>query len=245
MIAEDFGPVYTRAQKTREGTASAVCNRHDRWHRGQLLETMSSFDAEKRPGEKCGLGTWEGGREKVPAAICRKVIQAKATGNLDIEIWGDGKQTRSFMYIDDCLKGTRDIMGSDIVAPINLGSSELTTINGLVDVVEEIAGVKLKRHYKLDAPKGVNGRNSDNSMIQRELGWAPSTRLHATASNGPSNGSTMNTRRNTSEARAKNTLHRVPLWPRECMLDGSCGSGGFVAALPRVLPIYWLRQELH
>ena len=123
------------------------------------------------------LGIWEGGREKARAAICRKVIQAKATGNLDIEIWGDGKQTRSFMYIDDCLKGTRDIMGSDIVAPINLGSSELTTINGLVDVVEEIAGVKLKRHYKLDAPKAVNGRNSDNSMVQRELGWAPSTRL--------------------------------------------------------------------
>ena len=123
------------------------------------------------------LGTWEGGREKVPAAICRKVIHAKATGNLDIEIWGDGKQTRSFMYIDDCLKGTRDIMGSDIVAPINLGSSELTTINGLVDVVEEIAGVKLTRHYKLDAPKGVNGRNSDNTMIQRELGWEPSIRL--------------------------------------------------------------------
>ena len=123
------------------------------------------------------LGTWEGGREKAPAAICRKVIHAKATGNLDIEIWGDGKQTRSFMYIDDCLKGTRDIMGSDIVAPINLGSSELTTINGLVDVVEEIAGVRLTRHYKLDAPKGVNGRNSDNTMIQRELGWEPSIRL--------------------------------------------------------------------
>ena len=123
------------------------------------------------------LGTWEGGREKAPAAICRKVIHAKATGNRDIEIWGDGKQTRSFMYIDDCLKGTRDIMGSDIVAPINLGSSELTTINGLVDVVEEIAGVKLTRRYKLDAPKGVNGRNSDNTMIQRELGWEPSIRL--------------------------------------------------------------------
>ena len=123
------------------------------------------------------LGTWEGGREKAPAAICRKVIHAKATGNLDIEIWGDGKQTRSFMYIDDCLKGTRDIMGSDIVAPINLGSSELTTINGLVDVVEGIAGVKLTRRYKLDAPKGVNGRNSDNTMIQRELGWEPSIRL--------------------------------------------------------------------
>ena len=122
-------------------------------------------------------GTWEGGREKAPAAICRKVIHAKATGDLDIEIWGDGRQTRSFMYIDDCLKGTMDIMHSDIVEPINLGSSELTTINGLVDVVEEIAGVKLRRHYKLDAPKGVNGRNSDNAMILRELGWEPSIAL--------------------------------------------------------------------
>ncbi len=122
-------------------------------------------------------GTWEGGREKAPAAICRKVIHAKATGDLDIEIWGDGLQTRSFMYIDDCVKGTLDIMRSEIVDPINLGSSELTTINGLVDVVEKIAGVKLRRHYKLDAPKGVNGRNSDNTLIQRELGWEPSIRL--------------------------------------------------------------------
>lgn len=122
-------------------------------------------------------GTWEGGREKAPAAICRKVIHAKATGELDIEIWGDGRQTRSFMYIDDCVKGTLDIMRSGIEEPINLGSSELVTINGLVDAVEDIAGVKLRRHYKLDAPKGVNGRNSDNTMIQRELGWEPSIRL--------------------------------------------------------------------
>ena len=122
-------------------------------------------------------GTWDGGREKAPAAICRKVIHAKATGELDIEIWGDGRQTRSFMYIDDCVKGTLDIMRSGIEEPINLGSSELVTINGLVDAVEDIAGVKLRRHYKLDAPKGVNGRNSDNTMIQRELGWEPSIRL--------------------------------------------------------------------
>jgi len=122
-------------------------------------------------------GTWDGGREKAPAAICRKVIHAKATGDLDIEIWGDGRQTRSFMYIDDCVKGTLDIMHSDILEPINLGSSELVTINGLVDVVEEIAGVKLKRRYQLDAPKGVNGRNSDNTMILRELGWEPSIAL--------------------------------------------------------------------
>ncbi len=122
-------------------------------------------------------GTWEGGREKAPAALCRKVIHAKATGDHNIEIWGDGKQTRSFMYIDDCLKGTQDILHSDILEPINLGSSELTTINGLVDIVEEIAGIKLKRHYKLDAPKGVNGRNSDNTLIEKYLGWEPGIRL--------------------------------------------------------------------
>jgi len=122
-------------------------------------------------------GTWEGGREKAPAALSRKVIEAKLSGDHRIEIWGDGHQTRSFMYIDDCLKGTRDIMRSDIIEPINLGSSELTTINGLVDMLEEIAGIKLERRYNLDAPKGVNGRNSDNTMIQRELGWEPGIRL--------------------------------------------------------------------
>ncbi|PYJ86346.1 MAG: NAD-dependent dehydratase [Verrucomicrobia bacterium] len=122
-------------------------------------------------------GTYDGGREKAPAAISRKVIQAKLSGNHTIEIWGDGKQTRSFMYIDDCLKGTQAIMQSDILEPINLGSSELVTINGLVDIVEEIAGIKLKRIYNLKAPKGVNGRNSDNTLIRHYLGWEPSTRL--------------------------------------------------------------------
>jgi nucleoside-diphosphate-sugar epimerase len=122
-------------------------------------------------------GTWDGGREKAPAAICRKVIEAKATGNHEIEIWGDGKQTRSFMYIDDCLKGTQDILHSDILEPINLGSNELVTINQLVDIVEDIAGIKLKRNYKLDAPKGVNGRNSDNTLINEYLGWEPGVRL--------------------------------------------------------------------
>jgi nucleoside-diphosphate-sugar epimerase len=122
-------------------------------------------------------GTWEGGREKAPAAICRKVIQAKLTGDHNIEIWGDGKQTRSFMYIDDCIKGIDKIMHNDVPEPINLGSDELVTINGLVDMVEEIAGIKLKRHYKLDAPKGVNGRNSDNKKIKEYLGWAPGIRL--------------------------------------------------------------------
>jgi GDP-D-mannose 3',5'-epimerase len=123
------------------------------------------------------LGTYKGGREKAPAAICRKVIEAKLSGNHAIEIWGDGKQTRSFMYIDDCLRGTQAITHSNILEPINLGSSELVTINGLVDIVEEIAGIKLKRTYKLDAPKGVNGRNSDNTLIKKYLGWEPSIRL--------------------------------------------------------------------
>jgi len=123
------------------------------------------------------LGTWTGGREKAPAAICRKVIDAKTSGKHEIEIWGDGKQTRSFMYIDDCTKGTQMIFESDIHEPLNLGSNELVTINQLVDIVEEIAGVKLKRTYNLGAPKGVNGRNSDNTLIQQRLGWAPSISL--------------------------------------------------------------------
>jgi len=122
-------------------------------------------------------GTWQGGREKAPAAICRKVIEAKFRRTNSIEIWGTGEQTRSFMYIDDCVHGSRAILESDIRDPINLGSSELVTINGLVDVVEEIAGVKLHRHYNLGAPKGVNGRNSDNTRIKAELGWEPSTSL--------------------------------------------------------------------
>ena len=123
------------------------------------------------------LGTYTGGREKAPAAICRKVLEAKLSGKHEIEIWGDGTQTRSFMYIDDCLKGTQLILESDITEPINLGSSELVTINGLVDIVEEIAGIKLARHYRLDAPKGVNGRNSDNTLIRRHLAWEPPVRL--------------------------------------------------------------------
>jgi GDP-D-mannose 3', 5'-epimerase len=122
-------------------------------------------------------GTYDGGREKAPAAICRKVIQAKLSGQQEIEIWGDGNQTRSFMYIDDCLKGIRMIFDSDFVEPINLGSSELVSINQLVDIVEEIAGTKLKRKYNLSAPKGVNGRNSDNTLIKKVFHWEPSTRL--------------------------------------------------------------------
>ncbi|HUY31670.1 MAG TPA: NAD-dependent epimerase/dehydratase family protein [Pirellulales bacterium] len=122
-------------------------------------------------------GTWDGGREKAPAAVCRKVLHAQATGDHEIEIWGDGNQTRSFMYIDDCLKGIDAIMRGDIEEPINLGSSELVSINGLVDLVEEIVGIRLKRRYNLNAPKGVNGRNSDNTKIQAYLGWEPDTRL--------------------------------------------------------------------
>ena len=122
-------------------------------------------------------GTWNGGREKAPAAICRKVLECKMSGNREIEIWGDGHQTRSFMYIDDCLKGMQSIFESEIHEPINLGSSELITINQLVDIVEEIAGIKLKRKCNLNAPKGVNGRNSDNAKIKQYLDWEPSIRL--------------------------------------------------------------------
>jgi len=122
-------------------------------------------------------GTWDGGREKAPAAISRKVLQAKHSGKREIEIWGDGRQTRSFMYIDDCTKGVVDLYESEILDPINIGSSELVTINQLVDMAEDIAGVKLIRNYNLSAPKGVNGRNSDNTLIRKLLGWEPSIRL--------------------------------------------------------------------
>jgi nucleoside-diphosphate-sugar epimerase len=122
-------------------------------------------------------GTFDGGREKAPAAICRKVIESVITGNKEIVIWGDGHQTRSFMYIDDCIKGIKDIMYSNINEPLNLGSSEMVSINELVDIVEDIAGHKLSRKYDLDAPKGVRGRNSDNTLINKFLGWEPSITL--------------------------------------------------------------------
>jgi nucleoside-diphosphate-sugar epimerase len=122
-------------------------------------------------------GTWFGGREKAPAAICRKVIEAKLTGKHQIEIWGTGHQTRSFMYIDDCLKGIQKIMNSEILEPINLGSSEAVSINQLVDLVEGIAGIRLERKYDLDAPQGVNGRNSDNTLIKKYLNWEPTLPL--------------------------------------------------------------------
>ena len=122
-------------------------------------------------------GTYDGGREKAPAAICRKVIEAKRSGNHEIEIWGDGEQTRSFQWIEDCVAGTQMIMHGDFDDPLNLGSSELVSINRLVDLAEEIGDVKLKRRYNLSAPKGVNGRNSDNTLIKKLFNWEPSTRL--------------------------------------------------------------------
>jgi nucleoside-diphosphate-sugar epimerase len=122
-------------------------------------------------------GTFDGGREKAPAAICRKVALAKLKGTDEIEIWGDGHQTRSFTYVDDCIEGTLRLLASDVHEPLNIGSDQLVTINELVDLVESIAEVKLRRTYDLSAPQGVRGRNSDNTLISERLGWAPSTTL--------------------------------------------------------------------
>lgn len=122
-------------------------------------------------------GTWDGGREKAPAAICRKVAQAKLGGPKEIEIWGDGEQTRSFLYIDDCIEGTLRIMRSGSSEPVNLGSEQLVTINELVDIVEGIAGTALRRRYNKSAPQGVRGRNSDNTLLRKRTGWEPPTSL--------------------------------------------------------------------
>jgi GDP-D-mannose 3', 5'-epimerase len=122
-------------------------------------------------------GTYAGGREKAPAAICRKVAEAELSGRHEIEIWGDGEQTRSFMYVDDCIAGIRRIMRSDVEHPLNLGSSELVTINRLADLAEAAAGIELRRRYDTSAPMGVRGRNSDNTLIRARLGWEPSTPL--------------------------------------------------------------------
>jgi nucleoside-diphosphate-sugar epimerase len=142
---------------------------------------LEDFDLQTRVARYHNVygpfGTYDGGREKAPAAICRKVIAAKLSGSNEIEIWGDGEQTRSFMYVDDCVYGTQLLSGSDVTEAINIGSSELVTINQLVSIVEEIAGVDLKRNYKLDAPQGVRGRNSDNTLILERLGWEPSISL--------------------------------------------------------------------
>ena len=124
------------------------------------------------------FGAWDGGREKAPAAISRKVALAVITGKHQIDIWGDGEQTRSFTFIDDCLFGSQRLMRSDFIDPLNVGSAEVVTINRLVDIVEEIAGVKMERTYNLAAPKGVRGRNSDNTLINQVLGWSPSVSLH-------------------------------------------------------------------
>jgi nucleoside-diphosphate-sugar epimerase len=144
------------------------------WHERGLKTFIARFHNVYGPH-----GTWDGGREKAPAALCRKVIEATDTGNKEITIWGDGHQTRSFMYIDDCVKGIDLIMHCDdlIATPINLGSSELVSINELLSKIEKIAGVKLNRKYDLNAPQGVAGRNSDNTFIKRVLNWEPATPL--------------------------------------------------------------------
>jgi GDP-D-mannose 3',5'-epimerase len=122
-------------------------------------------------------GTWDGGREKAPAALSRKVAAVKLGLADDIEIWGDGEQTRSFMYIDDCVRGTREILAGDFTEPVNLGSAELVSINQMADILEDIAGIKAPRRYKLDAPQGVRGRNSDNTLFRSVYGWEPSISL--------------------------------------------------------------------
>jgi len=144
------------------------------WAERRLKTSIARFHNVYGP-----FGTWDGGREKAPAALSRKVIEAKESGKLDITIWGDGHQTRSFMYIDDCVQGIDMIAHCDdlIATPINLGSSELVSINDLVSVIEGIAGVELARHYDLTAPRGVAGRNSDNTFILEVLGWEPNTPL--------------------------------------------------------------------
>ena len=122
-------------------------------------------------------GTWDGGREKAPAALSRKVAAVKLGLAEDVEIWGDGEQTRSFMYIDDCVRGTREILAGEFADPVNLGSAELVTINQMADILEDIAGITAPRRYKLDAPQGVRGRNSDNTLFQSVYGWEPSISL--------------------------------------------------------------------
>ena len=123
------------------------------------------------------FGTWIGGREKAPAALCRKVIEAADTGNHEIEIWGDGEQTRSFMYINDCVGGMARLMESGHSEPLNLGRAELVSINGLLEIIEGIAGIQLNRNYDLSKPQGVRGRNSDNTLIRETLGWEPEVNL--------------------------------------------------------------------
>jgi len=122
-------------------------------------------------------GTWRGGREKAPAAISRKIAEAKSSGDHEIEVWGDGLQTRSFMYIDDCVEGTKALMHSVTTEPLNIGSAELISINDLTDMVAKIAGIEITRNHDLTAPQGVRGRNSDNTLILEKLGWEPTIGL--------------------------------------------------------------------
>ena len=145
------------------------------WHERGMKTAIARFHNVYGPH-----GTWDGGREKAPAALSRKVIEAIETGKKDITIWGNGSQTRSFMYIDDCVQGIDKIMHSDelIATPINLGSSELVSINELLTKIEKIAGVKMNRKYDLNAPQGVAGRNSDNTFIKKVLKWEPGTTLN-------------------------------------------------------------------
>ena len=123
------------------------------------------------------LGTYDGGREKAPAAICRKIIDAKSNNKKEIEVWGDGEQTRSFMYISDCIEGTKKIFKSDLKDPYNVGSSEQVSINQMIELIEEIADYKVKKNYLLDKPKGVRGRSSDNGKIIKDLDWSPTLSL--------------------------------------------------------------------
>ena len=123
------------------------------------------------------LGTYDGGREKAPAALCRKIAQAKINKLKEIEVWGDGEQTRSFMYIDDCIIGTKKIFESSSTEVYNLGSDEQVSINQMLDLIEEIADYKVKRKYLLDKPKGVRGRSSDNTKISKDFNWAPNIKL--------------------------------------------------------------------
>jgi nucleoside-diphosphate-sugar epimerase len=123
------------------------------------------------------LGTYDGGREKAPAAICRKIIKAKLNNQKEIEVWGDGEQTRSFMYISDCIEGTKKLFNSDLNEPYNVGSSEQVSINQMIEIIEKIADYKVEKKYLLDKPKGVRGRSSDNTKIQKDLNWSPSLPL--------------------------------------------------------------------
>ena len=123
------------------------------------------------------VGTFDGGREKAPAALCRKIIKAKMNNEKSIDVWGDGEQTRSFLYIDDCLRGTLDVFNSDNREVYNIGSEEQVSINQMIKIIEEIAHYPVQKNYQLDKPKGVRGRSSDNTMVTKDIGWKPNFTL--------------------------------------------------------------------